>query len=228
MQPRLKVFVGYESRQDLAWQVARHSLLRHAKIDVSVYPVKQDLLREIGLYNREVDKLGSTEFTITRFLSPFLAATDDWCVFVDCDVLFTRDIGEVLQTLDKSKAVYVVQHAYEPRQDSKILGEIQYTYPRKNWSSLIFFNGANEHVRSLTPDLVNTASPAFLHRFHWVPDDQLIGALPEDWNYLVGDYVTPDQVPAMIHFTNGGPWFERHRDVAFADLWRAEAALLDV
>ena len=63
----MKVFVGYDTREDIAYQVCKHSILRRNK-DVSVRPLKQQELRDAGWYNRSVDKLASTEFTFTRFL----------------------------------------------------------------------------------------------------------------------------------------------------------------
>ena len=221
----LKIYVGYDSREDIAWQVCRHSLERHAGIAIEVHPLRQQSLRELGLYTRPVDGGASTEFSLTRFLTPYLAAHDGWTLFVDCDVLFTRDIAELVATLDDSKALYVVQHDYVPVSPLKMDGKAQSIYPRKNWSSFMLFNGADPHVRALTPAVVNGAPPSDLHRFAWLPDDTLIGALDPGWNFLEGEYPVPATPPAAIHFTNGGPWFPHRQDVAFADLWRAEARL---
>lgn len=218
----LKIYVGYDSREDIAWQVCRHSIERHARAGVEVHPLRQPALRELGLYSRPADGTASTEFSLTRFLTPYIAAHDGWTLFVDCDVLFTRDIADVLDGLDDAKALYVVQHDYVPANAVKMDGKAQSVYPRKNWSSFMLFNGANEHVRALTPHVVNTAAPSYLHRFEWLPDETLIGALDLEWNFLEGEYPEPMTPPAAIHFTNGGPWFSHWQDVAFADLWRAE------
>lgn len=221
-----KIFVGYDSREDIAWRVCRHSIQSHASRDIPVTPLKQTTLREIGLYTREADKGASTEFSLTRFLTPYLAATDGWSIFVDCDVLFTADVHKVFEGLDRSKAIYVVQHEYTPAMAIKMDGKSQSVYPRKNWSSFIIFNGQNEHVKALTPDVVNAAGPAHLHRFSWLPDDDLIGALPLEWNFLVGEYDKPAKTPSAIHYTNGGPWFENCQDVDYADLWLAEQEMV--
>ncbi len=221
----IKIYVGYDSREDIAWQVCRHSLERHARGPIEVRPLRQPTLRELGLYTRPADGSASTEFSLTRFLTPYVAAHDGWTLFVDCDVLFTRDIGELIAGLDPSKALYVVQHDYVPVNAVKMDGRTQSVYPRKNWSSFMVFNGANEHVRALTPRVVNRAAPSYLHRFGWLPDDALIGSLDLEWNYLEGEYAVPRTPPAAIHFTNGGPWFSHWQDVAFADLWRAEERL---
>lgn len=217
----LKIYVGYDSREDIAWQVCRQSLLRHAGPELPVYPLRLTSLQEIGLYTRPVDARAATEFSISRFLTPYLAAYDGWSVFVDCDFLFTDDVRKVLGNLDPSKAVYVVQHDYTPALAIKMDGKAQHVYPRKNWSSFILFNGRHPAVKALTPAVVNAAEPAYLHRFTWV-DDADIGALDLSWNYLVGEYPKPSSIPAAIHYTNGGPWFENHVDVDYGDLWIGE------
>jgi lipopolysaccharide biosynthesis glycosyltransferase len=221
----LKVFVGYDSREDIAWQVCRHSLLRHAKHPIEVHAIRQKTLRDRGIYTRPNDVKASTEFSLTRFLTPYLAGYDGWSVFVDCDTLFTTDVAELLSELDNTKAVYVVKHEYTPHNTIKMDGKTQHIYPRKNWSSFVVFNGAHPNVKALTPDVVNTSSPIDLHRFIWTPDDT-IGALSSEWNFLVGDYPAPAKTPKMIHYTNGGPWFDAWQDVDFADLWIAEEQML--
>jgi hypothetical protein len=225
-QAPLKVYVGYDSREDIAWQVCRHSLARHAFGPVEIHPLKQPALRELGLYTRPADVSASTEFSLTRFLTPYLADTPGWSVFVDCDFLFTEDIGGLISSLDPDKAVYVVQHDYDPRHMIKMDGKTQTTYPRKNWSSFIVFNGGHPDVQALTPSVVNAAEPAFLHRFSWVKNDAHIGQLDRRWNFLVGEYAISER-PAAIHYTNGGPWFDEWQTVDYAEEWRHERSLYE-
>ena len=100
-------------------------------------------------------------------------------------------------------------------------------YPRKNWSSLMLFNCGHTANAVLTPALVNYESGAFLHRLQWLNDD-VIGAMPETWNWLEGWSPKPAEgTPKAVHYTRGGPWFENWRDVDYADLWQREAAELD-
>jgi lipopolysaccharide biosynthesis glycosyltransferase len=220
-----KVFIGYDSREDIAWQVAWHSLLRHSGPEVTVHPIRQPVVRELGLYTRPVDATATTEFSLTRFLTPYLAAQQTgWTLFTDCDFLFTTDIRGVLVGLDPAKAVYVVQHDYDPSHDIKMDGKKQTRYPRKNWSSFMLFNNAHPDVKALTPEVVSTATPAFLHRFEWVTDQTQIGSLDLDWNFLEGEYPKPAKTPRVIHFTNGGPWFAKWTNCDYADLWLAEEA----
>jgi len=217
----MKIYVGYDSREDIAWQVCRYSLLRHASEELPVFPLKQATLRELGLYTGPIDAKASTEFSLTRFLTPYLAAYDGWSAFVDCDFLYTADIRTLLPTLDPGKAVYVVKHDYQPRHAVKMDGKAQTVYPRKNWSSFMVFNGAHPAVKALTPSLVNSENPAYLHRFSWVADDQ-IGELPLTWNFLEGECDPPKKTPNAIHYTNGGPWFQEWQNVGYGDLWLAE------
>jgi hypothetical protein len=221
---KLKIYVGYDSREDIAWQVCRFSLLRHAGTAIEVHPLKQPSLRELGLYTRGPDK-ASTEFSLTRFLTPYIAAHEGWTIFVDCDFLFTTDVTKVLHGTDPGKAVHVVKHDYTPANTLKMDAQVQTTYPRKNWSSFMLFNGRHPAVKALTPEVVNQESPAFLHRFGWIAEEDLIGELPLAWNFLVGEYPRPERTPHAIHFTNGGPWFAHWQNVMYADLWCAERDL---
>ena len=220
-----KVFVGYDSREDIAWQVCRHSLLRHSDDNLSAIPLRQPVLRELGLYTRAHDVGASTEFSLTRFLTPHLAAQGGWVIFCDCDFLFTTNVQTVLEGLDSSKALYCVQHDYTPHFRVKMDGKKQAVYPRKNWSSFMIFNCDHPDVRALTPAIVNSVSPAYLHRFEWVKNEAAIGALDLDWNFLEGEYPMPQETPRAIHFTNGGPWFEEWQNCDYADLWLHERNL---
>lgn len=220
-----KVFVGYDSREDIAWQVCRHSLIRNSGTDVSVIPLRQKVLRELGLYTRPHDLGASTEFSLTRFLTPYLAAQSGWVVFCDCDFLFTTDVREVFEGLDRSKAVYCVKHDYTPAYRVKMDGKKQAVYPRKNWSSFMVFNCDHPDVQALTPEVVNTATAAYLHRLEWISDESAIGGLDLDWNFLDGEYAKPGYTPRVIHYTNGGPWFDEWQRCDFADLWIRERQL---
>ena len=224
VQEKLKIYVGYDSREDIAWQVCRFSLLRHASSAIEIHPLKQAALRELGLYTRAPDQ-AATEFSLTRFLTPYVAAHDGWTLFVDCDFLFTADVLQILKGASRQMAVYVVKHDYVPKKAVKMDGRPQTAYARKNWSSFMLFNNAHPRVKALAPAVVNGQKPPFLHRFTWVGDDALIGELPRTWNFLEGEYPKPAETPYAIHFTNGGPWFPNHQDADYAELWRAERDL---
>lgn len=216
-----RIFVGWDSRQDDAYRVCRHSMLRHSRRKPSIEALRQDALRRQGLYWRDKDPLASTEFTYTRFLVPHLMEHTGWALFLDCDFLITADVTEVFRLADERRAVLCVQHEYEPCETVKMDGVAQTTYPRKNWSSFVLWNCGHPANAILTPEVVNSATGAYLHRFAWLTDEE-IGALPAHWNWLEGWNHPTSRPPAGIHFTRGGPWFERWQDVTYADLWWSE------
>lgn len=220
----MKVFIGYDSREDIAWRVCRHAIHRHAS-ELEITALRQPELRVAGLYTRPTDAGASTEFSLTRFLTPHLAGAEGWSLFADCDILFTTDLRRILDGVEASLAVHVVQHNYVPRRTVKMDGQAQAAYPRKNWSSLMLFNNAHPAVRALTPGVVNAVTPAHLHRMEWA--DGAIGALDPAWNFLVGEAEVPAQTPFGIHYTNGGPWFAETADEDFSQLWCDEREMME-
>ena len=217
----MKVYVGYDTREDIAYQVCEHSIKRRNG-RTEIIPLKQKDLREKGIYYREVDKLASTEFTFTRFFIPYLNDYKGWAVFCDCDFVWRVSPTELEQYCDDSKAVVCVQHDYKPKEGLKMDGQVQLVYPRKNWSSMVLWNCGHPKNKVLTPELLNKETGKFLHRFSWL-DDSDIGNLPPIYNWLVGWYKEPkDGTPKILHYTEGGPWFENYRDCEYADVWKKE------
>ena len=217
----MKVYVGYDTREDIAYQVCEHSIKRRNG-RTEIIPLKQKDLREKGIYYREVDKLASTEFTFTRFFIPYLNDYKGWAVFCDCDFVWRISPTELEQYCDDSKAVVCVQHDYKPKEGLKMDGQVQLVYPRKNWSSMVLWNCGHPKNKALTPELLNTESGKFLHRFSWLNDSD-IGTLPPTYNWLVGWYQEPqDGTPKILHYTQGGPWFDGYRDCEYADVWKKE------
>ena len=217
----LTVYIGWDSREPIAADVCRHSILEHSSIPVNIVMLKQDELRDTGLYWRDVDKLASTEFTFTRFLVPELNNFEDTAIFMDSDMVLTTDIAELIEDVDPKKAVSCVQHDYTPPEGVKMDGQQQLAYPRKNWSSMVVWNCAHPDNKKVTKQLVNNPeiTGAYLHRFSWLSDRD-IGLLGPQWNWLVGWYVEGrDGTPSLLHYTEGGPWFPNHTHCAYADVW---------
>ena len=94
MSINLKVFIGWDSREDIAFQVAKASILRHNP-NVEVYPVKRDELIARGIFTRKFDLGASTEFTMTRFFIPWLSHYNGYSIFMDCDMVLTTDITKI-------------------------------------------------------------------------------------------------------------------------------------
>ena len=214
----LRVFIGYDPRESVAFHVLSHSLLRRSSIPLSVSPLVRSQLQSV--YTRPRGPTESTEFSMTRFLVPYLSEYAGWSLYIDCDMLCRTDIAALAAESERQadKAVLVCKHDYVPKSERKFFDQIQTKYARKNWSSLMLFN--NERCRALGPDYVNSASGLELHRFAWT-EDRLIGALEPEWNWLVGEY--PHNPGArIVHFTLGGPYFTEYRACDYADEWFAE------
>lgn len=220
----MKVYVGHDSREQPAFDAAVRSLRRKGKHDVT--PLMLDRLASNGLLRRPMDRRGqmydlpsnapcSTEFAISRFLVPMLAQTG-WALFVDADVVFLADPDELLELADPSKAVMVVPHD-QAGGGTKMDGQIQTSYPRKNWSSVVLWNCDHPANRRLTLQDVNERRGFDLHQFYWLADSE-IGFLPPGWNWLVNVEPKPDALK-IAHFTNGGPWLPGWLSQQHDELW---------
>ncbi len=217
----LKIFVGYDAVESVAWHTMVHSILSRSSSPVSIVPINLANLR--GIYRRPRDPKQSNEFSFSRFLVPYLCGYQGYAAFFDCDMMLRTDVTQLFDEadLDPMKAVHVVKHDYEPKDDVKYLNTVQYKYPRKNWSSVVVWNCGHPSNRKVTPDFVNTASAMDLHRFTWLKDDE-IGALDVRWNWLVGEYADPPKNVHNVHWTVGGPYFDEFRDADFAQEWFEE------
>jgi lipopolysaccharide biosynthesis glycosyltransferase len=210
----IHVFIGYDSRQTALFNVAQHSIIRHCSKPVSIIPIKLSHLR--GIFEREKLAIQSTEFSFSRFLTPYLCGFEGWALFMDCDVIARGDLAELWALRDERYAVQCVKHDHQPSSSMKFLGEQQTQYEKKNWSSVMLMNCAK--CTTLTPDYVNTASGLELHQFKWLESEELIGEIPRAWNFLV-DYYAHDEAAKLLHYTSGGPYYADYRNVDFAEEW---------
>ena len=139
-------------------------------------------------------------------------------MFVDCDVMFRVDPVELFDNfLDDSKALMCVKHAHVPKEDEtvKMGGLAQTSYPRKNWSSVMFFNCDHPSNKKLTVHMINTLPGRDLHRFCWLEDDE-IGELPVECNYLVGVTKTDKPIdPKIVHWTLGTPEILKGQEIEY-------------
>lgn len=221
----MKLFIGYDDREKLAYDVAVKTLGDVSQLRPT--PLHTERLAASGLLRRTVDHRGqkydlpsnapcSTDFAISRFLTPLLAQSG-WALFVDCDVLFLADPMELMALADPTKAVMVVRHEHREAGGTKMDGQQQTYYARKNWSSVMLFNCDHPAMRRLSLQDVNERPGRDLHAFYWLHDSE-IGALPPEWNWLVNVEEKPLR-PKIAHFTNGGPWFPTWKGAPHDELW---------
>lgn len=230
MLSSLRVFIGFDPNEELAYRVARDSLLRHASQPVVVEPLVLSRFQSHGLLRRPVDAREgrqydlysnapqATEFAISRFLVPFLVQRGP-ALFIDCDMVFVDDVAKLFRFAAQSpdKAVHVVKHEYQPSTSWKMGGHKQSTYPRKNWSSVMLFNCDHPAHLRLSLDALNYRPGRDLHNFFWLSDDE-IGSLPAGWNWLVGEQPKPEAL-FLAHYTLGGPWLKNWVSQDTDDIW---------
>jgi len=122
------VFVGFDERQPVAYNVLQHSLRRYSRGRVQVEALMLDKL--------PIERRGLTQFTYSRFLVPYLCNYEGAAIFMDADVVVQGDIAELLAQADGVSAVQVMkeQHKFE-------------------WASVMLFNCAN--CKILTPEYID-------------------------------------------------------------------------
>lgn len=235
------VFIGFDGREAVASHVAANSIRRRTFTDIKINYLKHRELRKCGLFSRPwlvkpdtgdyedlIDaKPFTTEFSHTRFLVPALQDYQGWALFMDADMIFQSDIKNLFNLKNNRYAVMCVQHKHKPKERQKMDGQLQTIYHRKNWSSFVLWNCSHPSNEKLTKEKVNFMKGADLHAFSWLQDHE-IGSLPPSYNFISG--VSPPMqpindkpiLPDVIHYTDGGPWFEECKDVPFAHLWTRE------
>lgn len=242
------IWIGFDDREAGAYAVARMTITQNLPMHARIEPVVLQDLIDQGEYTRPIKFVGknnrlhdviseapmSTQFAISRFFVPYLVkknvflkgydkpAKYGWAMFVDCDVMCRHHLKELFGLVEAhpEKALFCVKHNHHVAVDNsyKKDNQIQTRYSRKNWSSVMLFNVDHPSNEKLTLKLLNSRPGRDLHAFCWLKDKE-IGELPAKWNYLVN--VSPAcEDPAIVHFTEGGPWLHEYRNVPFADEWR--------
>lgn len=213
-----RVAIGVDYREIVAYHVAANSLIRRSSMPLCLIPIALNALR--SSFHREIEPTASTEFSFSRFLAPWLCGYEGWVLFMDCDVVLLDDVAKLWALRDDRYAVQCVQHDHRPSNSTKFLGQAQTVYEKKNWSSVMLMNCAK--CKALTLEYVNAASGLDLHRFHWLESEELIGALPPEWNHLVtwSEGALEDQ--KLLHWTEGGPYISAYRDTRWNEVWQEE------
>ena len=206
--------IGYENEYPESFEVCAESI-RRFNPNHEIIPLIKSELEEKGLYTREYQG-ESTDFAFTRFLVPFLSDYKGYALFCDGDFMWRCDPQEIedyAKQSNYSPSVWVVKHPpFLTTPYKKMKGKANMSYPKKYWSSLMYFN--NDKCFSLTSDLVNSWSGKDLHEFAWASE---IGDLPAEYNAMVNYYKFPNA--KSVHFTDGGPWLDIHDDMLYSTEW---------
>lgn len=211
----LRIFTGYDEREAVGWNVFATRILKLSKDPVSLIPLGKNVTK------RE----GTNAFTYARFLVPYFCNWQGRAIFVDgCDMLCKADPAEMFEYLALGSPLAVARHEYSTGHSRKYIGtELEAEnkdYPGKNQSSVMAFDCAHFAHRALTPEYVNKASPAELHSFQWIKQQERIGELPLEWNWLADEYGVNENAK-LLHWTAGTPAFQYYHDTPHAEDWRA-------
>lgn len=208
------IAIGYDRNNRMPAYTMAESIMQTSSVPVSFTFLHRDMLK---MFVRQRSIHDSTEFSISRFLVPYLFDYKGWTLFVDNDMIVHADIKELFDYRDDKYSVMCVKHNQTCNMDKKFLGNSQHNYAHKNWSSVLLFN--NSKCKLLTLDYVNTAKGLDLHQFKWIDDHSLIGELPMEWNYLVETDNQTLNTPKLIHYTNGGPYFPETEKCEYSEDW---------
>ena len=220
MKP-IPIFVGYDPREAVAYHTCVNSIIRRTTRPVAIIPLALNLFEDY----QETHTDGSNQFIYSRFLVPHLMEYTGWAIFIDGDMIVRDDIIKLWNQQDDFKDVMVVKHNYQTKMTEKYLGVRNENYPRKNWSSVILWNCNSYSNRKLTPDFIQRSTGAELHRFTWI-DDERIGELPREWNWLPDEY-GPNPDAKLLHYTLGTPCFHEFATTPQAEEWHQEHLLAD-
>lgn len=235
MKPKtLQVYLGFDPREEEAFEVARHSIWCRTHEPIHIEPLR---LPHLGMLTRPIEEKDgklwcpisqapmSTEFAISRFCVPFLQDSG-WALFADCDIICWSDINELFALADDRYAVMVVKHPTKiplvAVMGLKMDGQIQTVYNRKNWSSVVLWNCDHPANKRFTLENLNTWPGRDLHAFKWLEDSE-IGELPQEWNWLVNVTVGAPAKRGIWHYTLGGPWFLGWEPSGHDNDWLEEA-----
>lgn len=234
--------IGFDRRFPLAYAVTVNSLKHcdemrvydhHSNQLSSISPILLPHLYATGEYTRATTRNNaqmfdevsgapmSTEFAISRFFIPYLSKYRGWTLFCDSDFLFRKPLSSLIDLIDDRYAVMCVKHEYDPTEGVKMDGQAQTRYARKNWSSMMLINNAHPKNHILTPKLLNELPGRDLHGFLWL-DDNDIGELPVEWNWLEGHSDSSIDA-AAVHFTRGTPDIEEYANAPYSDEWQEYA-----
>ena len=211
----MKIYIGHDSQFTQATRVCRKSIEDHSKQgEHEIKYLDKKSLTRVGVYGRDNYPGESTEFSFTRFYVPLLSHYKGTSLFCDNDFVFKCNPTELEKYL-KNKSVAVVKHKLDNISNTKMDGVENKSYPKKCWSSLMLFN--NSKLKNLTKEYLDDATPADLHQFAWV-NEKDISEIPRSYNHLVGYYKKHNKIKA-IHYTLGGPWFEKYKNGELSEEW---------
>ena len=215
-----RVFIGYDPRQPVSYNVLQHSIVIRTEYPVSITPLVLETL--------PITRKGLTPFTWSRFLVPYLCDFKGLAIFMDSDILVQADIKGLLDIVSAFRDANGLIPAVSVAKNKA----------RFEWASVMIFNCEHPDNKVLTPDFIQTTDKG-LHGIAWTDS---IGDIPDDWNHLVGydelrqvrvqtrvdasgvsvqsTELAPGKLHAnLIHFTQGVPAWPITADSEYSEQW---------
>lgn len=135
----MKIFIGYDARQPIAFSVCAQSIYDHASKPVEIV--------RLDLRHSPVQRIGQTDFTYSRFLVPYLSNFEGQSIFLDPDILVRGDICDLFSLpLNAGTNVSMVMHEQEFERPSVMVFQ-------------------NDRCAHMTPEYVKSEK---MFEFEWV------------------------------------------------------------
>lgn len=200
----IRIFIGYDKRQKVAYNTLAQSIIDRASVPVSITPLVLETL--------PITRRGLTEFTFSRFLVPWLCDYKGHAIFMDADMLCLGDVAELWKdSLETFRAL----GDDCPVLCRKFTGREQFER-----ASLMVFQ--NKECRTLTPDYVEDTRNNPLD-MRWA--ETIIGDIPPWFNRLVGYEDCSDA--KILHYTAGIPTYPETHQFGHVEEWMQEAASMN-
>ena len=97
-----QIFIGYDHRQPISYNILQHSIIARASHTVSIAPLRLEAL--------PINRHGLTPFTFSRYLVPWLMDYKGWALFLDSDILVLGDVVELFDAVDGDCAALVIKN----------------------------------------------------------------------------------------------------------------------
>lgn len=121
MSETVRVYVGTDRSQLLAVKVLEHSIKRHTKLNVEVYPMLDLPVRK----PQDPKNWQRTGFSFSRFCIPELAGYSGKAIYMDADMLVFKDIASLWNIPFDDAKVIIQEEIPEEHQEKKKIGAPQ-------------------------------------------------------------------------------------------------------
>ena len=117
----IRVFIGYDPREAVAYSVLAYSIHARASVPVAIAPLMLSELRGLLIPRVNATRCSLRIFRFPRFLTPHLIRIyAGWSIFMDCDMLVLDDIAKLHALCDERYAVMVVKHDHVPNEVEEV------------------------------------------------------------------------------------------------------------